>query len=110
VRGLGELAEVLPDTVPKVVVTRSRASAVGSAPDRRVREALQRYAGVSAVTVVPDDRPALDAAMLAGRTLTEHQPFSPARLALSQLALDVSGRLTSRPRRGRRAVPVAPAQ
>ncbi len=110
VRGLGELAEVLPDATPKVVVTRSRASAVGTAPDRRVREALQRYAGVGSVTVVPDDRPALDAAMLAGRTLTEHQPFSPARMALNQLALDVSGRLTARPRRGRRTARTAPAQ
>lgn len=110
VRGLGELAELLPGVAPKVVVTRSRASAVGSAPDRRVRQALQRYAGVGSVTVVPDDRPALDAAMLAGRTLTEHQPYSPARQAITQLALDVSGRLTARPRRGRRTVHAAPAQ
>jgi len=86
VRGLGELAEVLPDVRPRVVVTRVRSSSVGPFPDRRVREALERYAGVHDVVVVPDDRPALDAALLAGRTLVETAPGSPARRAVADLA------------------------
>ncbi len=107
VRGLGDLAEVLGPLAPRVVVTRSRATAVGTSPDRRVREALQRYAGVSDVTVVPDDRAALDAAMLAGRSLTEAQPYSPARAALAELALDLAGRAGDRPRRRRRSARTA---
>ncbi len=84
-------------------MTRSRAGAVGTSPDRRVRDALQRYAGVPAVTVVPDDRAALDSAMLAGRSLTEQQPYSLARQVLTELALDLSGRTSGRRRRARRA-------
>lgn len=103
VRGLGELSDVLGTVTPRVVVTRSRAGAVGTSPDRRVRDALQRYAGVPAVTVVPDDRAALDSAMLAGRSLTEQQPYSLARQVLTELALDLSGRTSGRRRRARRA-------
>jgi Flp pilus assembly CpaE family ATPase len=65
-----------------------------------VVEALRRYAGVDRVVVVPDDRPALDAALLAGRTLTEHAPASPARVALAALAAELAGALPAG--RGRR--------
>ena len=41
--------------------------------------------------LVPDDRPALDAALLAGRTLTECAPDSPARIALARLAATLAG-------------------
>jgi MinD-like ATPase involved in chromosome partitioning or flagellar assembly len=91
VRGLQELADIgrRADTV---VVTRLRASAVGSGrlsrngPDRRVREALERYAGVDDVLLVPEDVPALDAALLSGRTLLEAAPSSPARQTYQALA------------------------
>jgi len=86
VRALGELSGAVPSATPLVVVNRVRASAVGPAPGERVREALARYAGVEDVVLVPDDRPATDAALLAGRTLTETAPGSPARLALADLA------------------------
>ena len=69
-----------------VVVNRVRASAVGGSAETRVRDALARYAGVSDPILVPDDRGGLDAALLAGRTLTEAAPASPARLALARLA------------------------
>jgi len=105
VRGLAELAEAVPATPPpRVVVTRVRASAVGVPPDRRVRDALQRFAGLQDVHLVPDDRPALDAALLAGRTLAETAPRSPARLALAALAEQL---LSARPE-GREAA-VVPA-
>jgi hypothetical protein len=60
-----------------------------------VRDALARYAGVVDPCLVPDHQSALDAALLAGRTLTESAPGSPARQALARLAArlaaDVAG-------------------
>ena len=85
VRGLQDLAEVT-DRRPLVVITRVRGSAVGSGPGRRIREALERYAGVSDPVLVADDGDALDAALLAGRTLREAVPGSPARQAYVALA------------------------
>ena len=85
VRGLRDLAS-LPCPDPVVVVNRVRADAVGWHPERRIREALQRFAGVRSPHLVPDDRSALDAALLSGRTLGEEAPGSPARLALAELA------------------------
>jgi len=107
VRGLDDLAETSPGSVPRVVVTRVRGSAVGSSPRRRIVEALGRYAGVENPVLVPDDREACDAALLAGRTLAEHAPSSPARLALAELAADLDGvppatRASRRPRLTRR--------
>lgn len=106
VRGLQELADVgrRPDLV---VVTRLRASAVGArrlshGPERRVREALRRYAGVDDIVVVPEDVPALDAALLAGRTLVESAPDSPARLAFRELAWRLAGEPQVVPTRARR--------
>ncbi|PZR51542.1 hypothetical protein DNL40_15995 [Xylanimonas oleitrophica] len=88
VRGLEELREVsVPVGRPAaVVVNRARASAVGPRPEAAVREAMARYAGLEDVVVVPDDQPALDAALLAGRTLAEHAPASPARTAIAAVA------------------------
>jgi MinD-like ATPase involved in chromosome partitioning or flagellar assembly len=74
-----------------VVVTRVRASAVGPDPQRRVRDALERFAGISDPVLVPEDREALDAALLEGRTLAEQRPGSAARGALRELAGVVSG-------------------
>jgi Flp pilus assembly CpaE family ATPase len=87
VRGLGDLAEVRSTgPAPLVVVNRVRAAAVGGPPGPRIREALARYAAVEDPLLVPDDHPALDAALLAGRTLTESAPGSPARRAIADLA------------------------
>ncbi|MDT0164686.1 hypothetical protein Q9R32_03855 [Actinotalea sp. AC32] len=92
VRGLGELRDRLPAVEPVVVVNRVRASASGPQPGDAVRDALHRYAGVADVRLVPDDGPACDAALLAGRTLVEHVPTSPARRAVSRLAEEVVAR------------------
>jgi Flp pilus assembly CpaE family ATPase len=64
-----------------------------------VAEALRRFAGVEEVHLVPDDRAAVDAALLAGRVLREVAPTSPAREALQDLAAE----LTGRPVTGRRS-------
>ncbi len=88
VRGLQDLAEVT-GTRPVVVVNRVRASAVGARPGSRIALALERYAGVDDAVLVADDPAALDAALLAGRTLAEHARASPVRQGL----LDIVSRL-----------------
>lgn len=98
VRGLQELGTVQ-SPPPRVVVNRVRASAVGRGPQDRVRESLRRFAGVDHVEFVPDDRAALDAALLEGRTLAECAPQSPARAAIRDLALHVARMPASRSRR-----------
>ena len=105
VQGLTELAELgLPDGGARlrVLVNRVRASAAGPKPERAVTEALVRYAGVSDVVLVPDDRPALDRAMLQGVTLRESAPGSPARGALRDLAAELAGGAAPERGRGRR--------
>jgi Flp pilus assembly CpaE family ATPase len=92
VRGLQDVGEVVPPGTPiRVVVNRVRASAVGAGPESRIADALERFAGVRQPFLIPDDRAACDAAMLAGRNLTEHAPLSPARLAIGEIAMDLTG-------------------
>jgi MinD-like ATPase involved in chromosome partitioning or flagellar assembly len=89
-----------------VVVTRVRSEAAGPRPADSVREALHRFAGIEDVLIVPDDRPALDKACLAGATLTEMAPRSPAREAHAALAERLTGVVApagSRRRRRRRS-------
>lgn len=105
VRALQDLTEAVPSASPRVVVTKVRPGAVGGSPGRAVTEALTRYAGVDDLHLVPDDRPGCDAALLAGRTLTEHVPGSPARAGVAALAAALAGRPAGG-RRSRRAVRV----
>src|SRR5690606_39111118 len=82
VHALGDLGEVPALTRDRVLVlTRARASVTGGRPAAVLGDALARYAGVRPDHVVPDDGPALDAALLAGGTLAEHAPGSPVRRA-----------------------------
>lgn len=99
VRGLDQLAAVT-SAPTTVVVNRLRPGAVGKDPGRRVREALRRFANVDDVVLVDEDQVGLDAAVLAGRTLREARPGSPARTGLRELAGRVTGRELA-PRRGR---------
>lgn len=102
VRALQELGTT-PSPRPRVVVNKVRASAVGRSPEQAIREALARFAGIEDPWFVPDDRPALDAAMLAGRVLCEIAPQSPARRAVVALAADLAGVGLPTRRRRRRA-------
>ncbi|MGV8967331.1 MAG: AAA family ATPase [Cellulomonas sp.] len=88
VRGITDLAALpVPITAARtVVVNRVRASAAGPRPGPAIHESLGRYAGVEGAHLVPDDRPALDAAVLRGATLLEVAPGSPARRAIAALA------------------------
>lgn len=103
VRALDEVREHT--TVPLlVVVNRIRAGSVGRDPERRVRESLQRFAGVERPYLVPEDREALDAALLQGCTLAEARPSSTTYRALVALAREIEGAPAAqlRPRRRRR--------
>lgn len=90
VRGLDGIKERTHKS-PLVVVNRVRASAVGRDPERKIREILQRFAGVETVSFIPDDPRAYDGALLNGEVLLDSAPKSQAREALSLLANDVAG-------------------
>lgn len=94
VRGLQELGTVASPS-PTVVINRVRASAVGPRPERRIREALARFAGIDELRFIPDDPASLDGALLAGQSLAEAAPDSTVRKSLSALATEVSGVLAS---------------
>ncbi len=88
--GLAEGAERL------VVVNRLRASAAGARPAEAVADALARYASVDRVWTVSDDPKACDEALLAGQSLTERAPGSPATQGfhvLAAAALEAATRL-----------------
>jgi len=95
VRGLGELSDLGLGGTRLVLVNRVRASVAGAHPAEAVQQALARYAGVTDVHVVPDDRPSLDAATLEARTLREVAPGSPARRALAGIATRVDSLLVA---------------
>jgi len=100
VRGLQELGTV-PSPQPLPVVNRVRSAAVGSRPEARIAASLQRFAGLEDVRFVPDDPAAVDAAALAGRSLVEQSPESPARSAIADLASVVAPWTAPRGRRRR---------
>jgi MinD-like ATPase involved in chromosome partitioning or flagellar assembly len=85
VRGLQELGTV-PSPQPLPVVNRVRSASVGSRPEARIAASLQRFAGLEEVRFVPDDPAAVDAAVLAGRSVVEQAPESPVRAAIGDLA------------------------
>ena len=90
VRGLDLLAQR--SSSPRtVVVTRVRAGSVGRDPGRRIAEALDRFAGVPRIELIPEDQESLDTALLHGQALAESRPKSPARLAIAALAETVAG-------------------
>jgi MinD-like ATPase involved in chromosome partitioning or flagellar assembly len=99
VRGLSELAEAVPGVRPAVVINRVRGSVVPGDPEQEITAALQRYAGIDPVGFVPWDGKAADAAVLAGKSLTEVTPDSPARLAIAALAARYVGKPLPTPRR-----------
>lgn len=83
IRGIGELT-------PVVVANRVRSSAIPGDAAAQIRAALQRYAGIERVHLVPMDVAGLDAAVATGRTLQEAAPQSPARAALIALAAELA--------------------
>ncbi|MEZ0578635.1 CpaE family protein [Nocardioides sp. MH1] len=68
-RGMTELREVLPALVPRVVVNRMRPSLGWREAD--VTAMLAGFGATAGVHFLPDDQPAVDRALVAGRTLVE---------------------------------------
>lgn len=85
VQSLDQLDQLGHSARRTVVVTKVRASAAGRDPQRQIEQALRRFSAVDAV-LLPDDRDALDAALLAGRSVTESAPSSPLSRAIRELA------------------------
>jgi MinD-like ATPase involved in chromosome partitioning or flagellar assembly len=82
-----------------VAMNKIRASAIGLNPVGQVAQTLSRFGGIDSVAMIPLDQPALDAAILGGRTLADAAPRSPARVAIRDL---VASRLLP--------APIAPAK
>ena len=96
VRGVAELRDLLPGVEPRVVVNRVRPGLTPGRPEEELGAALERYAGVTPVAYVPEDRKGVDAAMAVGRTLREAAPGSPALAAVNALARALVGRPAAR--------------
>jgi MinD-like ATPase involved in chromosome partitioning or flagellar assembly len=91
----------LPTPTPRVVVNKLRASSVGNRPERRVTEALGRFAGMEDLHFLPWDQASLDGAMFAGCSLVEFAPQSELRRAVAALASRYAA-VPEPARRGRR--------
>jgi len=105
VRGLTELAEVLPDCRPQVVVNRVRKGPINGEPKAQIAQALSRYAGVENITFVPHDQAGFDRASAGGLSIGEVAPDSPARLAMLPLVTQLAAagsNAVGRRRRSRR--------
>ncbi len=87
-RGLVELRDVLPGVRPRVVVNRTRPSLGWS--DREIRGMVEGFVTPVDVHFLPDDRPAADRALMAGRSLAESGE-STLRTAMTGLARGVLG-------------------
>lgn len=90
VRGLAELREAVPGADVRVVLNRVRPSVVGPRPEDQLRDALERYAGIRDVVLVPYDLKGCDAALQAGRALVEVAKDSPVRAALAALVAELA--------------------
>ncbi len=90
VRALPEARERAPRAVVRVVLNRVRRGPVGPDPGSQLAQALRRYAGVTEVLLVPDDRDGFDAALAAGQLLVEAAPRSAARAAVARLATELA--------------------
>ena len=79
-----DLIETLESDRITVVMNKIRASAIGPGPGAQVAQTLQRFGGITAPVLVPYDQPALDAAVLSGKTLLDAARKSPASLAIGK--------------------------
>ena len=103
IRALGELREVLPEVEPVLVVNQVRRGPVSGDPRQEISTSLARFTGREARFFLPADRRATDAALAAGRTLSEVAAGSALRAALRSLAAEVADVVEpAARRRGRR--------
>lgn len=96
-----ELADVLTTERVSVVINRVRASAIGFDPNGQVISTLRRFGDIEQPILVPHDL-ALDTAVLAGRTLRDAAPRSPARASIRRFVWGQLLPAPPQPVRGRR--------
>lgn len=107
VRGVQDLGVVQAPT-PRVVVNKLRESAVGKRPDRQIRGALTRFAGLADLVFLPWDPAACDAGILTGEPLRVSAPRSALREAVRELAMTLASDLGVDRAGARRAGILAP--
>lgn len=83
-----DLLEVVDAERVTTVMNRIRGSVIGLNPAAQVEQTLRRFGGIVSPGLVPHDQAALDAAILAGKTLRDVAGRSPARLALSRFVAE----------------------
>ncbi len=107
-----DLVELLDGQRLTVVANRVRASVVGLNPGGQVAQTLLRFGGIERPVLVPHDQAAADAALLAGATLRDVAPRSPALAAVARFMRDdllPAPEPALRRRLGRRRGRMAPA-
>lgn len=77
-----DLADLITTAQVSVIMNRVRGSAVGLDPNGQVVSALRRFGGIESPILVPQDQSSTDAAIVAGRTLRDAAPRSPARTSI----------------------------
>lgn len=92
VRGVQALG-VVASPPPTVVVNKVRATVAGSRPERAIAQVLGRFAGMEHVRFLPWDPDQCDAALLAGKTLTEVAPHAALTVAVGDLAAHLDPRV-----------------
>jgi MinD-like ATPase involved in chromosome partitioning or flagellar assembly len=101
VRAVADLRDLELPAAPTVVLNKVRSGAVPGDTAAELAGALDRFAGVTAAALLPDDRDALDDALATGRALAEARPASRLRRAVVELAGALSGTPVTAHRRRR---------
>lgn len=102
VRGLADLRDLELTAPIWVVLNRVRDGAVPGDPAVELTSALERFAGRSPAALLPADPRSLDAALATGRMLSESNPASPFRRAVTEMAAGLAGVSVPAKRRRRR--------
>ncbi|MFD3448551.1 CpaE family protein [Microbacteriaceae bacterium 4G12] len=87
-RAHADLVELLDGQRLTVLANRVRAGVVGLNPGGQVAQTLLRFGGIERPVLVPHDGAAADAALLAGATLRDVAPRSPALAAVARFVRD----------------------
>jgi Mrp family chromosome partitioning ATPase len=87
-RAHADLVELLDGQRLTVIANRVRAAVVGLNPGGQVAQTLLRFGGIEDPVLVPSDAAGSDAALLAGTTLREAAPRSPALAAVARFVRD----------------------
>ena len=96
IRGLDELRELQLTAPVWIVLNRVRPGSAAGKSEAELEAVLHRFAGRAPTAFLPEDRVAVDRALLAGKSLAEVAANSPLRKAFADLAAAVEGRPAQR--------------